>query len=283
MKECPKCGTMMADHETQCVGCGSAIQDPPASPAPPSHSASQTTCPYCGGLLPSAMARLCPSCRRPLMGSSPQVPSASPGVSRTPARQSAAASATGNDPKKVLIIGGAAIVFVILCYLGFGFATGAFTNNGMKALQKMDSGSSSHSFNMDDSSDSSSDSGSGSSWVHMGSDESAAPADGKAPSSLTRRSPITEESDEHYTLVEDHAERRGSSWVIIGKVHNKENRACTVTIQYDFSDANGSSAGTGDGTVKLAPNADGTYEVSVPNNSSITTYNDASHMWFGGE
>lgn len=179
MKECPKCGAMMADHETQCVGCGPTAQTPhqavPVAPPLRSAAPTQATCPYCGGLLPSAMARLCPSCRRPLMGSSPQASSASPGAPRTPARQPAAVYTTERDPKKVLIIGGIAVAVVLVSYLIFGFATGAFTNKGITALQGMGSESGSTSFNMDSSSDSSTDSGSDSGWVDMQSDESTAP------------------------------------------------------------------------------------------------------------
>lgn len=102
------------------------------------------------------------------------------------------------------------------------------------------------------------------------------------PASLTREGAIDQQSDGDFTIIEDHAERRGNSWVIVGKVRNNQQNSIKLTIDYSFADGNGTSLSDGQGRVeKLAPNAEETYEVAVPNNSKITTYSNGGYTMMG--
>lgn len=144
MKECPRCGAMMADHEIKCVGCGTATAQT-SSPTPPPASVrqapsampTQTVCPYCGSILPSAMARLCPSCKRSLVTgvSSARAVATGPVTARGPATADAG---TARYQNIVMGIGVTLVLLVLTTFTVFSVKTGTLSGSKVKTEKAVD-------------------------------------------------------------------------------------------------------------------------------------------------
>jgi hypothetical protein len=256
-------------------------------------------CSKCGFMVPFGAE--CPRCAQ--LKANASVPTGPPRrnyapVSPTRAPQYAQADACPpQNPALVLGVGGGAVVLVFALFLIFRLATG--TIGGPKSPFGDDASlnmSSSGSFNMpatsSDSAPSVSSSGR-SNWQSAspsGGDASpTAPGttfanSGPASNSLVRKRPIHNDNNSNWAIVEDHAEKRATGWVIVGKIHNlTAKKFITVKIYYSFYDANGQTFLYKDPTssnpisptpsMSLNANADASFEMPVPMNNACENDN----------